>query len=88
VSDTNGEPNDSLLPEWLRGKRQAWIMTALLWIVAATIYWVDMESASDTGDLAVAGVFTALALYYLVMAFADGSHLREQARICCWSWGG
>ncbi len=87
MNDTNGESNDSLFPEWLRGTRQNRIAAGLLWVAAATIYWVDMGSASDTGDLAVAGGFTALALYYFAMAFVDGSHLRDQARTCRWSWG-
>ena len=62
-------------------------MTALLWIAAATIYWVDSESASDTGDLAVAGVFTALALYHFAMAFVGESHLQNEACACLRSWG-
>lgn len=71
IGDADGESNDFLVPEWLRGKRQNWIATGILWAAAATIYWLDPGITPDTGDLVVGGVFAALALYSLTMAFVD-----------------
>lgn len=88
MTEIDSGSDGSFLPSWFEGEPQNRIVAGFLWGTAATIYWLGVESLAETGDLAVAAVFVALALYNFARAvFADLSSLHAQGEFCRWSWG-
>ena len=87
MNDTDNSSDGVLFPDWLRGSRRSRIAAAVLWAAAAAIYWLGMESVPAIDDIIVVGIFTALALFYLVRAVTDDARSQDQIGSCHWTWG-
>jgi formate hydrogenlyase subunit 4 len=62
-------------------------MAGILWAAAATIYWLEAGSLSQTGDIVVGVIFAGLALFCLARGLVGSSFSEDQAPSCRWARG-